>query len=295
MEEPSGEQADVWGEALAWKKEERDKLEGMQMEMGRWIWAVPKEVRKVSIQKETGWSTFEEREARMKMRLLRRIIDGENKVSEVGRACLMEIGKKSKWWSGVMRMADAMEIRRVGDLITYGRVSLGGLNEIGGKEEEVSQRVMEDKIRQYGNAVWNKKCQGSVRLEAYGERKWDGKLERYADGSVGAKVRMMMRGDSLVVRGSRNMEWRYRDRRCECGGIETESHVMLQCRLYEEERRDWMDMWMQEKGEGGWIQGMLGYEECSEGLEREIMDGMGRVWRARERREQERKRREGEG
>ena len=63
--------------------------------------------------------------------------------------------------------------------------------------------------------------------------------ESFADGSVGARVRLMVRGGCLSVRGSEMMTWKNDDCRCSCGLVETEMHVLFECTLYEEERKRW--------------------------------------------------------
>ena len=65
----------------------------------------------------------------------------------------------------------------------------------------------------------------------------------FPDGSVGARVRLMVRGGCFPVRGSERMTWKYTDCRCGCGLVETEMHVLFECTLYEGER------W---RGAGGW-------------------------------------------
>ena len=44
------------------------------------------------------------------------------------------------------------------------------------------------------------------------------KNEKYANGSVGARLRLMVRGGCLPVRGSKGMEWKYDDDLCVCEG-----------------------------------------------------------------------------
>ena len=61
--------------------------------------------------------------------------------------------------------------------------------------------------------------------------------EGFADGSVGTRVRLMVRGGFLPVRGSERMTWKYDDCRCVCGLVETEMHVLFECTLYEERER----------------------------------------------------------
>ena len=51
------------------------------------------------IRGETGWSTFEEREAKVMASWLLRIVFSENRMADLGRACLLEIWCKSGWWA----------------------------------------------------------------------------------------------------------------------------------------------------------------------------------------------------
>ena len=61
----------------------------------------------------------------------------------------------------------------------------------------------------------------------------------FADGSVGAIVRLMVRGGCLPVRLSERMTWKYVDCRCGCGLVETNMHELFECTLYEKERERW--------------------------------------------------------
>ena len=60
--------------------------------------------------------------------------------------------------------------------------------------------------------------------------------ESFADGNVGAGVRLMVRGGCLPVRGSDRMTWKYDDDKCQCGLVETEKHVLFECTLYGEKK-----------------------------------------------------------
>ena len=77
--------------ALAWYQHECDDLEVRQNGMDRWLWDVGN-VRNELIRGETGWSTFEERPANAMVKWMLRVVFEENMVSEIGRACLIEIG-----------------------------------------------------------------------------------------------------------------------------------------------------------------------------------------------------------
>ena len=58
----------------------------------------------------------------------------------------------------------------------------------------------------------------------------------FADGSVEAGVRRMVRGGCLPVRRNEGMKWKYDDHKYRCGLVETEKHVLFECTLYGNER-----------------------------------------------------------
>ena len=60
--------------------------------------------------------------------------------------------------------------------------------------------------------------------------------ESFDDGNVGARVRLMVRGGCRPVRGTERMAWMYDDDYCGCGQVETEEHVLFECKRYGEER-----------------------------------------------------------
>ena len=51
------------------------------------------------------------------------------------------------------------------------------------------------------------------------------KDQKYASGSVEARVRLMVSGGCQPVRGFKGMEWKYADDLCECEIKKTEIHV----------------------------------------------------------------------
>ena len=57
-------------------------------------------------------------------------------------------------------------------------------------------------------------------------------IEKYVDGSVGAMVRMMVRGGYLPVRGNTRMSRKYDDEHCVYGEVESEEYMLLDCNLY---------------------------------------------------------------
>ena len=109
--------------------------------------------------------------------------------------------------------------------------------------------------------------------------------ESFTDGSFGARVRLMVRGGCLPVRGSERMTWKYDDCRCGCGLVETEMQVLFECTLYEEERERW-------GGAVGYLKdGMDEYELIkghhvrSDEIEKETIRYMRVMWNSRQRHE----------
>ena len=60
--------------------------------------------------------------------------------------------------------------------------------------------------------------------------------ESFADGSVGARVRLMVMGGCLPVKGSERMAWKYEADCCGCVQDKTEEHGLFECKRYREER-----------------------------------------------------------
>ena len=73
--------------ALAWYQHACDDLKVRQNGMGRWLWDVGNEL----IRGKTGWSTFEGREENAMVKWMMRVVFEEILMSEIGRACLVEI------------------------------------------------------------------------------------------------------------------------------------------------------------------------------------------------------------
>ena len=72
--------------AQVWYQHECDDFKIRQNGMGQWLWDVGNGL----IRGETGWSTFEEREAKSMVKWMLKVVFEENLVSEIGIACLIE-------------------------------------------------------------------------------------------------------------------------------------------------------------------------------------------------------------
>ena len=80
---------------------------------------------------ESGWSSFAEREVKCIVDWMLRIVYEESMVSDIGRACLMEVGYKSSWWARCNHVCDKfglwemVNLLRLKDIIKELMVMLG--------------------------------------------------------------------------------------------------------------------------------------------------------------------------
>ena len=88
-------------------------------------------VRNELIRVETGWSTFEEREAKAIVTWMLRVVFEENMVSEIGRACLIEVGCKSIWWSRCRHICSKFGLLELVNLMCLGEVSVNVMVNLG--------------------------------------------------------------------------------------------------------------------------------------------------------------------
>jgi hypothetical protein len=293
--------------AVGWKAKERQQAEGLQKDFGRWLWGVERSVRNGVIHGETGWSTFWEREAKDRASFLARVLENENDcVGRCGRACVEEIGVASKWWRGVVSLARKLGMDALSKGVWKRKMSWAGMEEMGFNErqlEKLRRKEVEVRIKEEGRSMWEKSLERSAqrrrvegedqrrdeRIGRYVEVKERPRLEKFADGSDGARIRMMCRGDSLPTRTNSIVRWKYgEERSCECGEEETEAHVLFECVLYREVRGDVVEEWQRRRGEEDPLEGVLGFVEVEEDLERRLLKVCGKIWRERERRESRR-------
>ena len=95
------------------------------------------------------------------------------------------------------------------------------------------------RIREVGKQLWKNGFNDTEREKEYVQMKEYPRSENFADGNVGAGVRLMVRGGCLPVRGDERMAWKYDDDKCRCGLVETGKHVLFECALYGEEIGRW--------------------------------------------------------
>ena len=176
--------------------------------MGRWLW----DVGNVRNELITGWSTFKER-----VKWMLKVVFEENLVSDIGRACLIELGCKSRWWSRCRHICSKFFLELV-NLIWLRHVSLNGMVKlVMNVNGEFWKKHICSRIREVYKQVWKNGFNDTEREKEYVQIKECTRNESFADGNVGAGVRLMVRGGCLPVRGSERMTWKYDDDKCRCG------------------------------------------------------------------------------
>ena len=190
--------------ALAWYNYECDDLEVMQNGMGRGLWDVGN-VKNELIRGETGWSTFVEREEKTIVKWVLKVVFEENMVSEIGRSCLIGIGCQSRWWSRCRHICSESELLELVNLICLREVSVHGMVNLGmNVEREGWKKYICERIQERGRRTWEDGFNAPEREKEYVRMKESPRNESFADGSVGARVRLMVRGGRFPVRVRRD-------------------------------------------------------------------------------------------
>ena len=79
----------------------------------------------------------------------------ENLVSEIGRACLIELGCKSRWWARGRHICRKFGLFELVNLIWLREVSLNGLVKLGiNVNGDFWKKRICNRIREVGKQVW---------------------------------------------------------------------------------------------------------------------------------------------
>ena len=213
-------------------------MDVMQNQIGRWLWNAGQNVSNALIRGEIGWSTFKEREAKVKLDWFRRVIFEDGPVSKVGRATAAELGTVSKWWRRVDEIADMVGLEELMNLIALKRINVDGMYRLDMNNCEKYWRLkLKSSVEKWGQIKWRESMGNSIEMVEYRTWKSIPALESYANGGEAPRVRMLLRGGYLPVRGNEKFKWRDRNIMCRCGDVETLEHWLFQCNLYHDLRR----------------------------------------------------------
>ena len=171
---------------------------------------------------ESGWSSFAERDVKGMVDWLPMIVSEESMVSDIGRTYLREIGYKSRCWA---RCNHLFGLRELVDLLWLQNISKEGMAMFGMEyDRDVWKKINVERIKEYGRRWWMNSFGINDKEQEYLNVKSQPNNEKYANGSVGARVRLIVRGGCLPVRGFKGMELTYDDDLCECGTKKPEIH-----------------------------------------------------------------------
>ena len=159
---------------------------------------------------ESGRSSFAEREAKG-------IVYEESLVSDIGRTCLMKIGYKSRWWERCNHVCEKFGLWELVNLLWLRHISKDGMTMLGMKyDRNVWKKTFDERINEYGRKWWRNGFGMNRREQQYLQVNSQPKNEKYANGRMGARGRLMVRGGCLPVRGSKGMELKNDDDLCMC-------------------------------------------------------------------------------
>ena len=146
-----------------------------------------------------------------------RVVVEENLMSEIGRACLIETGCKSRWWARCRHICTKLV-----NLIILRGVSVNGMVSLGMKMDRKGwKKYISERIQEVGREAWKNGFNEIEREKDHVKMKRSPRNESFADGSVGTGVGLMVRGGCFPVRWSERIAWKYADCRCGCGLVET--------------------------------------------------------------------------
>ena len=113
-----------------------------------------------------------------------------------------------------------------------------------------------------------------MREQQYVHIKNQQKSEKYTNGSMGARVRLMIRGGCLPVRGRIGNMMMI----SVCVTKETDIHVLFECKCYDLVRRRWMRTWDVLEEKERTMDVIKGYVEVNDDVENETIQYLGEVW-----------------
>ena len=138
-------------------------------------------------------------------------------------------------------------------------------------DKNVWKKTLVARIKEYGRRQRRNGFGINCREQQHVHMKSQPKNEKHAIVSVGARVRLMVRGGFLPVRGSKGIESKYDDDLSVCVTKETEIHVPFECKCYDLVVKRWMRTWDVLEGKEITMDVIKGYVEVNDDVENETM------------------------
>ena len=104
---------------------------------------------------ESGWSSVAEREVKCMVGWLLMIMYEESLVSDIRRACLIEVGYKSRWWARCNHVCDKSGLWELVTLLWLRNFNKEGMAMLGMKyDRNVWKKTFVARIQEYGRRRW---------------------------------------------------------------------------------------------------------------------------------------------
>ena len=119
-------------------------------------------------------------------------------IMEKVNECVVEY--KSRWWARCNHVCDKFGLWELVNLLWLRRITIinEGMAMLGMEyDRNVWKKTFVARIQEYGRRWWRNGFSINEREQQYVHMKSQPKNEKYANGSVGAKVRLMVRGGCL--------------------------------------------------------------------------------------------------
>ena len=114
---------------------------------------------------------------------------------------------KSRWWERCNHVCDRFGLWELVNLLWLWNFNKEGMAMFGMKcDRNVWKKTFVARIQEYGRRQWRNGFGINERDQQIVHMKRQPKNEKYANGSIGARVRLMVKGGCLPVRGSKGME-----------------------------------------------------------------------------------------
>ena len=227
-------------DTMSWSAEEVNKIEAIQNKVGRLGLGANRMVGTEAIRGDMGWSTFEERlfKGKLKYKIRLEKMDRNRWAKNV----YLNSGTKSNWNKNCSRIAGKCGFfRRWVDNVDGG-VREWVLSLLLGEENMYDERkwkgIINNNVKEHGLLKWKQGMEKKSTLKMYSEKEKP-KKEIFYNGNKGSSLLFKARTNSLEINDRTYRFNGSRDRWCKMcnrGVEETLDHVIVECSAYDTAR-----------------------------------------------------------
>ena len=141
-----------------------------------------------------GWEGWKTMIVSKLMYWLLRIVYEESLLSDIGRACMMEVGYKSRWWTRCNHVCEKFGLWKLLILLWLRHINKERMVMFEMKyDKNVWKKTFVERIQEYGRRQWRIGFGIHEREQQYVHMKSQPKNEKYGNGSVGAREEVSCR------------------------------------------------------------------------------------------------------